>query len=194
MYRPILARTWTVDHAFGPFAYDCVRVIFVRENSAVLFGEPGRKPISIGDVVLVHANALCGSEPEGHITVTTVYLDTDYMIDQVFWQNAGLVQDRLDARDFAKALYAEPAQVLHLGQDRVGPLMPWLDELVTISLNGAFAQYFYRMQALWFSVAHVISPYITTTTVRMPPTQRLTTRPSPPRFRRFAPVARMGSG
>lgn len=126
-FRAILARIYTAHHPVGPVAYDCVKVIVVRDGSAVLFSEFGQKPVMVGDVVTLGANTLCGCEPEGHITVTTVYLDTDYVIDQVFWQHVGLVRDRLDAQDFAETLYAEPAQILHLGEDRVGLLMPWLE-------------------------------------------------------------------
>jgi AraC family transcriptional regulator len=46
------------------------------------------------------------SEPEGHITVTTIYLDTDYVLDQLFWQYTGILQDRLDARGLAQTLWA----------------------------------------------------------------------------------------
>ena len=52
------------------------------------------------------------SEPEGHITVTSVSLDSDYVLDQVRWRYAGIVQDRLDAQGFADTIYSEPAQVL----------------------------------------------------------------------------------
>ncbi|OJV26269.1 MAG: AraC family transcriptional regulator [Actinobacteria bacterium 69-20] len=169
-------------------AYDCVKVIVVRDGSAVLFSEFGEKPVTVGDVVTLGANTLCGSEPEGHVTATTVYLDTDYVVDQVFWQHVDLVRDRLDAQDFAETLYAEPAQILHLGEDRAGLLMPWLDELVHLSLDGGFTEHFYRMQALWFSTAHVIAPYVATSSVRVSATQRVTTRPSSPRLRRFAPL------
>lgn len=187
-FEPLLARTRSIHHSAGPVAHDCVKVIVVRDGSAILFSEFGQKPVAVGDVVTLGANTLCGSEPEGYITVTTVYLDTDYVIDQVFWQHVGLVWDRLDAQHFAETLYAEPAQILHLGEDRVGLLMPWLDELVTLSVDGGFAEHFYRMQALWFSIAHVVVPHIATSPVRMSSTQRPTTKPVPPRLRRFAPL------
>ena len=187
-FDPVLARTRTLHRQIGPIAFDCVRVVVVRDGSAVLFSEFGQKPVTVGDVVTLGANTLCGSEPEDHITVTTVYLDTDYVIDQVFWQHVGLVRDRLDAQDFAEALYVEPAQVLHVGEDRAGILMPWLDELVALSIDGGFTEHFYRMQALWFSVATVIVPYIATSSARMSPTQRATTFPASPRLRRFAPL------
>lgn len=69
---PLLARTRTVHRPVGPMAYDCVKVIVVRDGSAVLFSEFGQRPVNVGDVVLLGANTLCGSEPEGHITVTTI--------------------------------------------------------------------------------------------------------------------------
>ncbi|GAA1562252.1 hypothetical protein GCM10009691_40030 [Brevibacterium picturae] len=148
-FAPILARTRTVHSSVGPVAYDCVKVIVVRSGSAILFSEFGEKPVNVSDAVILGANVLCGSEPEGHITVTTIYLDTDYVIDQVFWQHAGLLQDRLEAQGLAETIYSEPAQILRLGEDRAGMLMPWLDELVERSIDGGFARSFYRIQAVW---------------------------------------------
>jgi AraC family transcriptional regulator len=104
----------------GPVPYDCVKVITVREGSAILFGEFGQKPVTVGDVTLLGTSVLCGSEPEGSITATTVYLDTDYAVDLFFWQHAGLLYDRLDAHDVAAAVYADPVQFLRLGEARAG--------------------------------------------------------------------------
>lgn len=134
------------------------------------------------------ANTLCGSEPEGSITVTTLYLDRDYVIDQVFWQHAALLVDRLHAQDFAEELYSEPAQILPLGESRAGMLSPWLDELVVLSVEGASPERFYRMQALLFAALDVITPYVKTTPVRLSPTQRRTSRISPPSLRQFTPL------
>ncbi|MCW4353449.1 AraC family transcriptional regulator [Hoyosella sp. YIM 151337] len=187
-FSPLLARTSSVHCPVGPIAYDCVKLIFVRHGSAILLSEFGEKPVAVGDVVILGANTLCGSEPEGSITVTTLYLDRDYVIDQVFWQHAALLSDRLDAQDFAAELYSEPAQILHLGEDRAGMLMPWLDELVALSLNGISSDRFYRMQALLFAVLDVITPYVRTTAVRRSVTQCRVAHPSPPRRREFAPL------
>ncbi|WP_344308509.1 AraC family transcriptional regulator [Brevibacterium samyangense] len=165
-----------------------MKLIFVRHGSAILFSEFGEKPVKVGDVIALAANTLCGSEPEDSITVTTLYLDRDYIIDQVFWQHAALLSDRLDAQDFADELYSEPAQILHLGEDRAGLLMPWLDELLALSLNGPSVDRFYRMQALLFAVLDVITPYVKTTAARRSVTQRRAVHPSPPRHREFAPL------
>lgn len=110
------------------------------------------------------------------------------MIDQVFWQHAGVLQDRLDAKDFAATIYTELAQILRLGESRTGILMPWLDELVALSIEDRPVVNFFRMQALWFSIAHVIAPFIKTSQVRTSPTQRATAWPTSPRIRRFSPL------
>jgi len=149
---PVLASTRSIHRPVEPLAHECVKLVFVRHGSAILLSEFGEKPVTVGDIVTLGANTLCGSEPEGSITVTTVYLDRDYVIDQVFWQHAPILADRLDARDFAEELYSEPAQILHVGEDRAGMLMPWLDELVALSLDGPSPERFCRMQALLFSV------------------------------------------
>lgn len=110
------------------------------------------------------------------------------MIDQVFWQHVGSLQDRHDAKEFAATIYTEPAQVLALGEDGVGLLMPWLDELVALSIEKRPVENFHRMQALWFSVSHVIFPFIKTSPIRTSSTQRATAWPTQPRHRRFAPI------
>lgn len=187
-FGPIRALAMTMHRPVAPIAYDWIRLIFVRDGSAILLSEFGEKPVRNGNTVLLAANVLCGIEPEDHITVTVVYADTDYVIDQVFWQYVGFMNDRLDAQDFAATIYTEPAQILRLGEDRAGMLMPWLDELVALSVNGRFVEDFYRMQALWFSIAHVIAPFIKTSPIRTSPTQRARTWPTQPRPRRFAPL------
>src|SRR5690606_1782360 len=76
-------------------------------------------------------------------------------------------------------LYSEPAQILRLGEDRVGMLMPWLDELVALSLDGGASERFFRMQSLLFAVLDVIAPYMKTTTSRHSSAQRRSAYLSP---------------
>lgn len=116
------------------------------------------------------------------------YLDTDYVLDQVRWQYAGFLDDRLDAQGFAETIYTEPAQILRLGEERAGMLMPWLDELVALSIDGDFVRHYLRIQALWFQIAYVIAPFIKVSPVRLSPSQRAHIRPTLPRDRRFAPL------
>ncbi len=53
----------------GPVAYHYAKVIIVRNSSTILFSEFVLQPVSIEDTVLMDANTLCGSEPEGLTSV-----------------------------------------------------------------------------------------------------------------------------
>lgn len=187
-FSPVVARTESVYRRREPIAHDCVQLIFVRAGSAWLFSAFGERPVRVGDVVLLAANTLCGAEPEEWLTATTLYLNRDYVVDQVFWQHAAILADRLEAKDFLAAHYAEPAQILRLGEHRAGCLMPWLDELGRLSLDGPTPERFYRMQALLFAVLDVVSPFVATTTVRRSLTQRKASWPGTPALRRLAPL------
>lgn len=118
----------------------------VRNGSVFAFSEFGQQAANPGDVILLGANVLCGFEPEGHVTATTVLLDLDYLVDQVFWQNAEILRDRLDALELAESVYVEHAQIMHIGVDCAGALAPWLDELVAFSIDAEFRQRFNRVQ------------------------------------------------
>lgn len=187
-FTPILARTNSVHEPSRPVAYDCVRIGVVRAGSAILCSEFGEQLVSLGDVVALGAHTLCDTEPNGRITVTIIYLDRDYLVDQFFWQHAGSLRDRLDAQDFMEKVYAEPAQILHLGEDRAGMLMPWLDELVALSIGGQGEERFYRMQALLFAVFDVLIPFIKITAMPASTRQRAWIIPTLPRSRRFRPL------
>lgn len=188
MIQPILARTQTRHRPVAPVAYDCVKIITVRDGSAFLLSEFGQQAVNVGDVVLLGANVLCGSEPEEHFTTTTLYVDTDYVVDLVFWRHANLIADRLDAHEFTDTLYSDPAQILHLGEARAGMLMPWLDEMTALSVDGQDRAKFHRVQALWFSILDVIDPYVHVSPVRVSKSQRARSRPTWPRDRRFGPL------
>lgn len=187
-FRPVLARTSTQHRPVAPVAYDCVKVIVVRDGSAFLLSEFGQQPVNVGDVVLLGANVLCGSEPEGHITTTTLYVDTDYIVDLVFWRHANLITDRLDAYEFTDTTYSDPAQILHLGEAQAGMLMPWLDEMTALSVDGPERHKFHRVQALWFMILDVIDPYVHVSPMRVSKSQRARSRQVWPRGRSFAPL------
>lgn len=185
---PIAAFTSTHRKAIAPVAHDYVKVVFIRTGSLTLLSEFGECLAVPGDVAILGQSTLCAGEPVGRVTVTTVVLDPDYMIDQVFWQHASVLSDRFHAQRLAENIYAEPTQLLHLGRRRAGALVPWLDELAVLSIEDQPVKNFYRLQALWFSVAHVVTPFVKTTPIRRSSTQRATTWPTQPRPRRLAPL------
>src|SRR5690625_7984172 len=114
------------------------------------------------------------------ISVTTICLHLDYLLDQVFWQHSHSLRDRLDAPRFAETVYAEAAQVLRIGEARLGLLLPALDELVALSIDGGLHR-FHRMQSLWFAIVDQIAPFIRVTPVRQSAAQRAHIRPTHPR-------------
>jgi AraC-like DNA-binding protein len=67
-------------------------------------------------------------------------------------------------------------------------LMPWLDELVSPSIDGNFVRHYYRIHALWFQIMYVVAPFIKVSPVRVSPSQRAHIRPTLPRDRHFAPL------
>lgn len=187
-FAPILAKTQTIHTGVAPIAFDCVKLIVVRAGRSRLFSEFGSQHIGVGDVVLLAANTLCGAEPEDWVTTSTLYLDRDYVIDQVFWQYAELFSNRHDASDFLDVQYTEPTQVIRIGAERAGLLMPWLDELAALSVDGLSPVRFYRAQALLFLILDVVAPYRAVTVARVTATQRFTGFPSQPRHRQFRPL------
>lgn len=152
--------------------------------------EFGQRPVSFGDSILLGANVLCGIEPKDQVTITTIYIDTDLALDHFYWQHSAILHDRLDAQELAEKVYSQPTQVLHLGQDREGMLMPWLDEMVALSADGKFDERFHRLQALWFSIVDVFAPIVRVSPVRLSRLQRARTRPFASAERSLSPLHR----
>lgn len=166
MHRPI-----------DPAAYDYVRLVIVRDGTANAFTEFGQKNISTGHAIMLGPSVLFGLQPEGQVTCTTIYIDTNLALDQFFCRYSAILHDRLDAHDVAGEVYSKPVQLLHLGRDKAGMWMPWLDEMVNLSSEGRYHERFHRMQALWFFVVDVIAPHIHVSQFRLTPRQRARARP-----------------
>jgi AraC family transcriptional regulator len=185
---PLHGLTTTHRRTISPTADWSVKLIVIRDGSAILSGDFGQRPVNVGDAALLGANVPCGAEPEGRITVTAVYLDPDYAIDSFYWQHAGVLLDRLEAQEVAATVFVEPVQVLRIGEHRLGQVGPWLDELAELSQVGNPAESFARMQVLWFSLADVIRPFIKAVPVEEVLSKWVRHRPASFGKRRFAPV------
>lgn len=190
-FSPIVARTRAHRGPIAPMEHDCVQLILVRDGSARACSEFGEATLNVGDVVILGGNVLYGMDPDPQITVTTICVDTDYALDQLYWQYVGVINNRLDVKEFADTIYTEPAQILHLGEERTNELTPWIDELVKLSADSrAFSHRAIRMQALWFLILDIVAPHVHITPFRISPRQRARAWPTQPRHRRFSPLRR----
>lgn len=57
--------------------------------------------VAAGDAVLVAPHIQFGYQPEGSATMTTPALDTDYLIEHLFWRCLDVIADRDAARALA---------------------------------------------------------------------------------------------
>src|SRR5690625_3514716 len=109
---PGLGRTRSIRRPIGPMCSDRRRLLVSQSVWAIAFSEVGHQPVSFGDAILIGPNVLFSAEPEDYVTLTAIYVDTGFALDQFFWQHSTVLHDRLDAQGFAEKVYSEPAQVL----------------------------------------------------------------------------------
>lgn len=185
---PIHTRTESLRQSVSPAAYDCLRIVVVRSGSAILLSEFRARPVSFGDIVLLGTNVLCGFEPEEPVMFTTLFLDRDYLVDQVFWKYSAMLSDRLETREWLESRYVEPAQILRPGSALIERIVPWIDELEAMSAAGLGAEKFYRAQSLLFALFDIAAPYLRVSSTRLSPTQRTAARTDHPRRRQFCPL------
>jgi AraC-like DNA-binding protein len=188
IYQPLWADTLDLRQPIRPVALDCVQLAVFREGSAIVSSRLGQQPVSVGDAVLVCSNTLCSAEPEGRCTVTVICIDTDYIIDHMFWKHVSVLSDRLDAQELVARLYLDPVQFPHIGVQILDAIAPLLDELACLTAECRGGRSFNRIQALWFLIADAITPFITVSPVRLSRSQRERLQPTMPRHRRFVPL------
>ncbi|MBK8868653.1 MAG: AraC family transcriptional regulator [Dermatophilaceae bacterium] len=191
-FSTVQAFTQDARRLSTPTAYDCVRFLAVRDGSMILMGDFPHRPVAVGDVVMIAPNIAIHCEPEGEVTMTTLYVDTDYLIEHLYWQHLELIPDREAARDLAAKLYPDPVQVLRLGERQAERLGPMLDELVTRTGDGQSPQVYFRIHALLFAVLAALAPLIRYAPVAVPPltSRQRAVRVAPPRWRALRPVRR----
>lgn len=173
-------------------AYDCVRFVVVRDGSLILTDAGSGCSAAVGDVVLLAPNAEFGYEPEGIVTLTTLAVDTDYLIEQLFWQHLDVLADREAARDLAARLYPDPLQMLRLGESQAERLGSMLDELAILTEEDQSQRGYFRAHALLFTVLAALAPLVRHAPVTLPPltSRQRAVRVAPPRWREFKPVRR----
>ncbi len=191
-FMPVASLTRVARRRVEPTAYDCVRFLLIRHGSAILCGDCLHHPIRVGDVTLIAPQIVLGYEPEGTASVTTLSIDTDYLIEHLFWQHLDLLPDRDAARDLAAKLYPDPVQVLRPGEREVERLGPILDELVAVTASGQSAAGYFHVHGLPFAVLEAITPHVHHAAVEIPPltSRQRAARVAAPHWQTFRPVRR----
>lgn len=88
--HPLIARTQAIHDPIGPVTYDCVKLAVDRAGSANVLSEFGAKSVTVGDVILLGPNVLFGNDPHESMSATAVDVDTDFALDQFFWQHSAI--------------------------------------------------------------------------------------------------------
>lgn len=145
---PFHAATTIFNQEVAPVAYGCVKFVVVRSGQARLLSEDDEYHVAVGDIAIVSPNTICGTIPQESVSATTVYVNEDYVLDQLFWQHADKFITRRDVVWFIETHYPEPIQLIHFGERAVMRLSRILDELACLSEGGNSESRFHRFQAL----------------------------------------------
>ncbi len=184
-------RTFTSGHSEPRVPFDCVRLVFVRDGTLILDTGRARPAFATpGDTVLVAAGAPFGYRAEAAVMTTTLLIDTDYLIEHLFWRYLDLIPDRDAARELAVKLYPDPIQLVRLGEQGIERLAPTLDELGTLTETHQDAAVYFRTHALLLTTLEVIVPHLRHAPIEMPllTARERATHVASPRWRAFRPV------
>lgn len=154
-WSPVVVQTRAFTRPVDPVAYDCVKIMLIREGSAILFSEFGERPTRVGDLVVLCAATLCGAVPEGEVTVSTAYVDTDYLMDQLAWRHAEHLADRYAAALMIERSFHFRAELMRLRPDIAARFGSLLDQIEHAQARHTDA--FYQMQALFSGVLHLLA-------------------------------------
>lgn len=187
---PVVASTRHSRLSLDQQGYDCVSILVVREGSVILTSDHMQHPIAQGDAVLVAPQTPMSYAPEGLAATTTLLIDTDYLVEHLFWQNLDVIPDREAARELATRLFPEPVQVLRLGERQLERLGPLFDELVTLTSQERSASSYFHAHALVLTILAVLAPLVRHAPVAVSPltSRQRAIRVASPRWRAFQPV------
>ena len=147
-HGPFYAATTVHNREVAPAAYDCVKFVVVRSGQARLLSDHDEFHVAVGDIAVIGPNILCGAIPQESVSATTVYVNEDYVVDQLFWQHTDKFITRRDVIWFIETHYPEPIQLIRFGEQAVMSLSRILDELASLSEDGVSERRFHRFQAL----------------------------------------------
>lgn len=186
-YGPIAVETREFRRAVPPVAFDCVKLFLIREGSTILTTESDTTFASEGDLVFLRTATLCGGTPEQTVTISTLYIDTDYLFELWVWQLAPIGHDRESLRAYTmRREFLPPLTCVRPTPETAHHIGLLFDELSASLTLGA--DDFYHAQSLVSELLHVAAPLLGVTPPSTSPTTSTLTVPAPPRNRKFAPL------
>ena len=154
VWWPVVVQTRSFTRPVEPMAYDRVKIMLVRDGSAILFSEFGESPTRTNDLVVTWTATLCGALPEDSVTITTAYVDPDYLMDQLAWTHARVVPDRFAAESMIEQSYPCRAELIHLDPKDARQMGILLDKIEREQSRDAGS--FYPTQAMFATVMHLL--------------------------------------
>ncbi|MEC5178371.1 AraC family transcriptional regulator [Cryobacterium sp. MP_M5] len=184
-YGPIAVETREFRRAVPPVAFDCVKLLLIREGSTILTTESDTFA-SEGDLVCLRTATLCGGTPEQTVTISTLYIDTDYLFELWVWQLSTIGHDRESLRAYTmRREFLPPLTCVRPTPETAHHIGLLFDDLSASLTLGA--DDFYHAQSLVSELLHVAAPLLGVTPPSTSPTTSTLAVPAP-RNRKFAPL------
>ncbi len=157
-YGPIAVVTEEYRRAVPAVAFPSVKLLLIRDGATII--DDGTNPIraEVGDVVVLRSNTKASGTPDGRVTISTIYGDTEYMFQHWYWGMQPHVPSADVARAMARVHYAWGAKRVRLETSDADRLETLYDELHDTLDRGASA--FYLAHGLISGVIDVLFPHL----------------------------------
>ncbi|WP_162621885.1 helix-turn-helix transcriptional regulator [Microbacterium suaedae] len=109
-----------------------IRVVFVRRGNAKISWAHGSRTVYSGDVALIGPRASATISDRAEATTTTLFLDWQYAVDQVYWQSFGFVEDRIEAAKILNRAYAPGVLFAQLHASQREVIEPRIDRIAEL--------------------------------------------------------------
>ena len=160
--------------------------MLIREGSVRLLSEFGQPIAQARDLIVLCATTLCGAIPQGTVTVSTAYVDPDYLLDQARWCHAEQLADRMAAEAMVECTFHRRAQLFHLRPHTADLFAKFFDGIE--SAASRHANPFYATQSHFSLVMHLLSELISSANEHAPGVHAIPTAGGLDRRAKYAPV------
>ncbi len=136
-----------------------MRFVFARTGRLTARTEAGDYPLRPGDVLVVAPNIRTSFEAESRADGVSLLVDTQYLIDLVFWQHVTGLVERLDARTLLEQAFPNPVMLLRLSHDAQSVASAWLDHLLELTGGPPIPERFFAVQGNLSMLLDALIPF-----------------------------------